>query len=175
MLTGKPEHLTSFDYVGLHRYFLTFCTDSRRHLLTTADVVDLVLSQIVRAAVDEQVAIVAYCFMPDHLHLLIEARAETSDCLRFIKGAKQYSGYYYAKAFGSPLWQRYGFERVLRNDEATLVVARYTLENPLRAGLVTRIEDYPFVGSKTHSLEEILSAVMDALPHGPAEAGHYVP
>jgi len=32
------------------------------------------------------------------------------------------------------LWQRYGFERVLRDDEATLVVAKYILENPLRAG-----------------------------------------
>jgi hypothetical protein len=94
---------------------------------------------------------------------------------RTIKGAKQYSGYYYSKAFGSRLWQRYGFERVLRNDEATLVVARYTLENPLRAGLVTRIEDYRFVGSKTHPLEEILCAVVDAASHGPAEAGHYVP
>ena len=161
MLTGRPCRLETFDYLGLYRYFLTFCTHSRQRLFNTSQVVDLVLSQMLRAARDEQFVIVAYCFMPDHVHLLVEAQADTSDCLRFIKGAKQYSGYQYSKAFGNRLWQRYGFERVLRNDEATLAVARYTLENPLRAGLVSCVEDYPFVGSTTHTLQEILTWVAD--------------
>jgi hypothetical protein len=38
-------------------------------------------------------------------------------------------------------------------------VARYTLENPVRAGLVTRVEDYPFVGSLVYPVAEILEAV----------------
>jgi len=159
MLTGRPEHLKTFDYVGLHRYSLTFCTDSRRHLFTHSQAVDLVLSQIVRAADEEGFAIVAYCFMPDHVHVLIEAQAETSDCRRFIKRAKQYSGFYYSKEFGHRLWQRYGFERVLRNDETTLVVARYILENSLRAGLAASVEDYPHLGSTTHPIGEILAAI----------------
>jgi hypothetical protein len=50
---------------------------------------------------------------------------------------------------------------VLRDDEATLQVARYILENPLRARLVERLEDYSFVGSGTHSLREILDWVVD--------------
>jgi hypothetical protein len=49
----------------------------------------------------------------------------------------------------------------LRNDEATLVVARYILENPLRAGLVARIEDYRFAGSRLYSLAETLAASSD--------------
>ena len=98
-------------------------------------------------------------FMPDHLHLLVEGRCVSSDCRRFINRAKQFSGFHYAKAFGHRLWQRYGFERVLRDDEATLSVARYILENPLRAGLVERVEDYPFVGSCVYTLPEILEAV----------------
>jgi putative transposase len=157
MLTGRPAHLETFDYLGLYRYFLTFCTNSRRPLFTTSRAVDLVVSQMLRAARDEEFALVAYCFMPDHVHMLVEAQADTSDCLRFIKQAKQYSGYYYSKAFRNRLWQRYGFERILRNDEATMAIARYTLENPLRAGLVRRVEDYPFVGSATNTLQEILT------------------
>jgi hypothetical protein len=51
------------------------------------------------------------------------------------------------------------FERVLRNDESMLSVARYILENPVRAGLVARVEDYPFVGSQTHPLSEILEVI----------------
>jgi hypothetical protein len=57
------------------------------------------------------------------------------------------------------LWQRYGYEHVLRNDEATMSVARYILENPVRAGLVARVEDYPFAGSCTYPLQQILEAV----------------
>ena len=159
VLTGNPGHLKAFDYVGPHRYFLTFCTDSRQRVFVTRDRVDLVLLQIERSAADEQFAIIAYCFMPDHLHLLIEGLAEPSDCRRFIGRAKQFSGYHHAKAFGHRLWQRYGFERVLRNDEATLVVARYILENPLRAGLVSRVEDYPFAGSRVYSLADILDGL----------------
>jgi REP-associated tyrosine transposase len=97
--------------------------------------------------------------MPDHLHLLIEGLVKSSDCRRFIRRAKQFSGYRYAQAFGHRLWQRYGFERVLRDDEATLVVARYIFDNPLRAGLVSRVEDYPFAGSRVHSLAEILEGI----------------
>jgi hypothetical protein len=45
---------------------------------------------------------------------------------------------------------------VLRDDEDTRRVARYILENPLRSGLVARVEDYPFVGSQIFRLDEIL-------------------
>jgi len=43
--------------------------------------------------------------MPDHLHQLVHGRALTSDAKRFILLAKQYSGYYYKKAFKQRLWQ----------------------------------------------------------------------
>jgi hypothetical protein len=51
------------------------------------------------------------------------------------------------------------YEHTLRNDEAALSVARYILENPIRAGLVTRIEDYPYSGSSLYSIEQILEAI----------------
>jgi putative transposase len=100
--------------------------------------------------------------MPDHVHLLVQGQTEESDGRTFIKRAKQFSGFYYKQTFGRTLWQRYGFERVLRNDEPTLVVARYIIANPVRAGLVDRVEEYPFVGSCVYELSEILEAVQSA-------------
>jgi hypothetical protein len=47
---------------------------------------------------------------------------------------------------------------VLRDDELTLV-AKYILENPLRAGPVRRVEDYPFLGSLVYSLSELVEAI----------------
>src|SRR5262245_19396483 len=158
MFPGRPEHLKGFDYVGFHRYHLRFCTHERQPLFSNADVVDLVLRQISRSATENAFAVIAYCFMPDHLHLLIDGQSEASECKRFITRAKQYSGYHYARLRGGVLWQRYGYEHVLRDDERTLVVARCILNNPLRAGLVERVEDYPFVGSLVYTLRDILEA-----------------
>jgi putative transposase len=159
MLTGTPGHLTSFDYLGLHRYSLTYCTIQRRPIFTKQEVVSLVLAQISRAATENQFDIIAYCFMPDHLHLLVEGTADSSDCKQFIARLKQYSGYYYSAAYQQKLWQRYGFEHVLRDDEITMVVAKYILENATRAGLVERVEDYPFVGSTVYSLADLIEGV----------------
>jgi putative transposase len=97
--------------------------------------------------------------MPDHLHLLIEGETGTADCKRFIARTKQYSGYEHSKAFKERLWQRYGFERVLRETETTAVVARYILENPIRAGLVDRVEDYRFIGSFVYTLPQLLESI----------------
>jgi putative transposase len=130
-------------------------------VFTTRERVDLVLEQFLRSAEEERFAIIVYCFMPDHVHLLIEGKSVRSDCKRFIALAKQYSGFYYRKQFRRPRWQRYGFERVLRSEDATLVVARYIIDNPVRAGLVADCRDYPFTGSSAYALDEILDAVQD--------------
>jgi putative transposase len=157
--TGSPGHLKTFDYLGPHRYSLTFCTTLRNPLFTTHAVVGLVLEQIARAADEQECAVIAYCFMPDHVHVLVEGKSADSDGKKFIARAKQYSGFYHKREHGSTLWQRYGFEHVPRDEELTLVVAKYILENPLRAGLVKRVEDYPFVGSLAYSLAELLEAI----------------
>ncbi len=117
-------------------------------MFVALDVVTLVYEQIRRAATENGFAIIAYCFMPDHLHLLVEGTRDEADCLRFVTRAKQYTGYHHARAFGGRrLWQRYSYERVLRHDDDVRTIARYVVSNPIRAGLATRLEDYPFVGS----------------------------
>ena len=61
---------------------------------------------------------------------------------------KQRAAYVFRTRFRVPLmWQEGYYERVLRSDDATDVVVRYVLDNPVRAGLVSRHEDYPFMGA----------------------------
>jgi len=158
MITHKPDHLKTFDYVGLHQYFLTFCTYQRHRHFVESDAVGVVRTQIERAAVENGFAVIAYCYMPDHLHLLVEGQAEDADGRRFISRAKQYSGFHFQATFGKRLWQRYGFEHTLRSHEAALSVARYILANPVRARLVEKISDYPFSGSSVFPLEQLLEA-----------------
>jgi len=114
------------------------------------------LEQILRTGRDEQFAIVVYCFMPDHLHLLVEGTGAASDLRRFIKLAKQHSGFLYRRNHNQPLWQEGYDDRVLRNDEHTIDVARYILANPVRAGLVASPAEYPFSGSDVFPMEVLL-------------------
>jgi len=57
------------------------------------------------------------------------------------------------------LWQRSYFEHVLRDDEDPFQVARYILDNPVRAGLVQSPENYPFLGSLTMSVRDLLYSI----------------
>jgi putative transposase len=155
-MSRHPEHLATFDYVGPHRYSLTFCTDSRRPCFTEAPIVELVLKHFLQQAQEQGFAIVAYCFMPDHVHLLIEGLRADSDCKRFISRAKQFSGYYYSRLHERRLWQRYGFERVVRDEEQTIEVARNILANPLRARLVADVREYRFSGSSVGTVDELI-------------------
>jgi hypothetical protein len=47
---------------------------------------------------------------------------------------------------------------LLRDNEPTFVVARYILENPVRAGLAASVEEYPFVGSSEYTLSELIAS-----------------
>ena len=101
--------------------------------------------------------------------------------MRLIALAKQYSGYYDSQEFHGRLWQRYGYERTLRQNEDTRAVAKYILENPVRAKLAANVLDYPFVGSLVCEVKDLLLSIDDVRLkpdtkyfHGPAKAGHYV-
>jgi putative transposase len=121
--------------------------------------VDVVLAQLLQSAQDERMAVIAYCFMPDHLHMLVEGTDPESTLTEFVRVFKQRSSFQWKRIFGSELWQRSYFERVLRNHESSIDAARYVLANPLRAGMVDSVEDYPFLGSLTMSVRELLYSV----------------
>ncbi len=104
-------------------------------------------------------AILAYCFMPDHVHVLVEATREDADLLAFVHSAKQKTAYWFVRSTGRPLWQASFHDRILRTADATLSVARYIFENPVRASLVVSPTDYPLLGSERYTVGEVLDAV----------------
>jgi putative transposase len=162
VVPAYPRSLSAFDYRGFHRYFLTVCTFERNHYFTDASNVFLVREQFLRASREQQFAIIAYCFMPDHLHLLVEGIREDASFKDFVARAKQYSGYYFKQRNKQTLWQRYGFERVLREGEETRGVIQYVIGNPVRSRLVNDLNDYPFWGSASYSREALIEYISRA-------------
>ena len=75
-----------------------------------------------------------------------------------MKHAKQMTGYEYRQRYGRTLWQPGYYDRILCDDQATLAVVRYTLENPIRAGLATELGEWPVAGSDVYPWAELLTA-----------------
>ena len=103
---SRPRRLDGFEYIGPQRYFVTLCVLDRRSVFTDADVVESVRSHFLNLATEFACAILAYCFMPDHVHLLIEGTAENADLRSFVARAKQKSGFDFAAKHQHRLWQK---------------------------------------------------------------------
>jgi putative transposase len=103
-----------------------------------------VRAQLLHAVESHRFAVLAYCFMPDHVHVLLDARDDSAALGDLVKRWKQASGYWYTKRYGRTLWQSGYFERILRRAETTEVVANYIMANPVRAGLAKEVGVYPY-------------------------------
>ena len=157
---SRPPRIPGFNYFGPYRYFLTFCTLDRRETFRDSPVVALILAQFRRTARASAFDILAYCVMPDHVHLLVEGKTASADLLKLVKRLKQSSGQVYSYRTRERLWQEGYYDRVLRPADDAKAVARYIISNPVRAGLVHRPSEYPHVGSDVWSLEEMIDSVL---------------
>ncbi|CAD5107964.1 REP-associated tyrosine transposase [Zestomonas carbonaria] len=86
----------------------------------------------------------AWVVMPDHLHWLVQLESLPLQAL--MQRLKSRSAIAIDRAAGNAgnrLWQKGFHDHALRQEEDLAAVARYVVANPLRAGLVTRIGDYP--------------------------------
>lgn len=93
--------------------------------------------------------LLAWVYMPDHVHWLLEGRTESSDLKAAMKLARQRSAVAFRQSAEDSLWQPGFHERVLRRTDDTESVANYILNNPVRAGLAIKATDYRFSWSIT--------------------------
>jgi REP element-mobilizing transposase RayT len=156
---SRPPRIEGFNYRGPYRYFVTFCTLHRRDVFTDVAIGQFVASQLRRTCRHMRFAVLAYCLMPDHAHLLVEGVRDTSDFRHLIKSAKQRTGQSFAARHKHPLWQEGFYDRVLRPGDDPKTIARYIIENPVRAGLVRSAIDYPLLGSDVWTVQELIDSL----------------
>ena len=140
----KRPRLKNFDYIGVYAYFLTILTKDHDAYFKEAEVVSHLNNLLLETAKSEGFDVLVYCFMPDHLHLLVMGMDDKSNLKRFISLFKQKSGYWFKKNYSENLWHISYYDHVLRKEESIEGVARYILENPVRKGLVSDYKEYPF-------------------------------
>ena len=133
-------------------YLVTACTANRRHVLADAVVHDAFMS-FASAGRDHGAWVGCYMLMPDHLHLFVALDDERVSLANWMKSLKNsVSKVLRAQGMPPPHWQKGFFDHVLRSGESYSEKWNYVRENPLRAGLVSTAEDWPYQG-EIHALE----------------------
>jgi len=143
-----PRHrLPRAYYSGVRCYFLTLCTGGRRKLFGDTRLVEALTGAMRDQFSRAQFCVYAYCFMPDHCHILAVALAERCDLATAVRAFKGTSTTLARVLTIRNLWQRSYYDHILRSGESFDDVAAYIFENPVRAGFVRKPHDWPFSGS----------------------------
>ncbi len=125
-------------------YCITTIIRNRYPIFTDITPTRLLVRELRRLHEHGDVISLAWVAMPDHLHWLIQLN-ERWPLPRVVKTLKARSALTINRHLcqhGS-LWQKAYYDRAVRKDEDIRTIARYIVANPLRAGLVSNIGDYP--------------------------------
>ncbi|MCU0293704.1 MAG: transposase, partial [Thermoanaerobaculaceae bacterium] len=95
-------------------------------------------------SLDGHARVLVACFMPDHVHLLLQLDGQGRPLSEYVRTLKRAWTIRLAHPGEAPFWQRTFYDHWMRHDE-TLEYARYIVANPERKGLVARWQDYPFL------------------------------
>ncbi len=121
-------------------YFVTFNTHQRREILANEGV-HRAFIQFAHKGERHGACIGRYVMMPDHIHLFIRGSDDfiLSQWVRMLKRAL-------SKAISSPPphWQKGFFDHLIRHGESYSAKWDYVHQNPVRAGLVTAANAWPW-------------------------------
>jgi putative transposase len=119
-------------------YLITTVTENREPVFKNFNAARTLIKKLKKEQELGRANTLAFVVMPDHLHWLMELTGQT-DLSRILQSVKTLS----AKQIGRPFWQAGYHDHAVRKEEDIKAIARYIIANPLRAGLVKHIGDYP--------------------------------
>jgi len=154
MIREKRHRLAYEVYRGSRAVSITACVKKRVSFFTTEARFAIFEGMLLDALKKFQCEAEVYLFMPDHAHLLLRGKCETSDILGAMRAFKQKSGFWLSCHHSSVRWQKDYYDHILRSDEALEKHVFYILNNPVRKGIVENWKKYPFKGSTVYNLDD---------------------
>jgi len=125
-------------------YLVTTVTKRRAPFFLNLKLSRLFIGELIRLECEGSCSWLAWVLMPDHFHGLLSlgSGVDLSKVMKHLK-ARSARAIQQQRGVTGSLWETGFHDRALRKEEQRLPVARYIIANPLRAGLVERIGDYP--------------------------------
>jgi len=119
-------------------YLVTAVTEKRRRLFHELHPGRCLIRSLMKEQELGRASTLAFVVMPDHFHWLLQLR-EGASLPKVVRTVKSVT----AHRLGGTVWQDGFHDHALRREEDLRAAARYVVANPLRAGLVRRLGDYP--------------------------------
>ncbi|WP_395608171.1 REP-associated tyrosine transposase [Pseudomonas sp. B22129] len=124
-------------------YLVTAVVYQRRPLFTDFRLGRLLVAELKQAHDLGLISSLAWVIMPDHFHWLFELRSATlPQVMKRVKSRSTLTINRACAAHGA-FWQSGYHDQATRAEDDLIRIARYIIANPLRAGLVEHIGDYP--------------------------------
>ncbi len=126
-------------------YLITVCCKNREKLFLdcqAARALSLTLNTVLK---DKQSKILAWVVMPDHMHLALHL-AEDETLGKTMNRINSCTAIAVNRALKrqSQVWQGAYHDHALRDEQQLFTAIRYLISNPIRAGLVAKLGDYPY-------------------------------
>jgi putative transposase len=127
-----------------HYYFLTASVAGRRPIFAEPNHAKVVLDAIRWLHGSGRFFVDAAVVMPDHFHMA--GQLQQSTLSNVMHTLKRFSANKIVRVgVATPVWQKGYYDHALRDDEDYRIKVQYLIDNPVRAGLVKRAQDYPFL------------------------------
>lgn len=129
-------------------YFVTTCAFKRRAILASKDVAEILVGEWRNARDRHGWAIGRYVIMPDHAHFFCSAELRAKALPPFMRAWKQWTSKWMVRELNlsGTVWQEEFFDHVLRSSESYSQKWDYVKQNPVRAGLVKKSDEWPWQG-----------------------------
>jgi len=129
-------------------YTVTTVTYNRRSIFAAPDLAQIVRQYIEHSDREGYSQTHAWVIMPDHVHWMFAlSEGNVSVCLMRFKSRCARAINRAREVYG-PVWQAGFYDHQLRNEEDLREQAHYIIANPVRAGIVADIRDYPHWGCR---------------------------
>jgi putative transposase len=126
-------------------YFLTLTTHQRQELFSEPKTKQLFLESLQHVKTYHPFAILAYCILPDHIHLLIKLpESDSNYSLRIGEAKKHFSKRLKAdeKYNSAQIWQNRFWEHYIRDDIDLSRHIDYIHYNPVKHNLVGQANEW---------------------------------
>ena len=95
--------LAGFDYKGRYAYHVVLTVKTRSEVFADLEFGRWSASQLAESARLTNFDVLAYCFMPDHTHLLIQGTEDSSFLVAFVQNFKQRTAFRFQTRIGRPV------------------------------------------------------------------------
>lgn len=153
---SKKHRLPAVMYRGQKNVAFTANVEGRRPLFRDAAVVEAMLPMLREQTERFDCLVGIYCFMPDHLHLILCGQTERSDAKAAMDSFKVQTGLWLGEHRPGLCWQDGYHDHIIRKGDDWRRQVRYVSMNPVRKGLVDDPVGWPHTGAIGFDLVELM-------------------